>query len=405
MTEKIVVVAGIPPGKSGTGRMIRQMMTKSKRSPVRLDFIYRARPKKPIRALVKNKQWRKLYPVAAEYFWGNFLFYLKLAFAFLSGRGKLLIMHPQTLGFALTRWLIWRWPAGKIYLYVLNSSYFCIRSYNYIPNETGPCLRCQGGAFEQREVMGCQPFPVRDPESASYVRVLFDAVRSGRVKLMAQNERQSRHISGHFGENTQVPVVGLWGEEWTTPFDAWESRQSEPDFFSKRSGPIIIHSFYVEAKGAVWFIELARHCPDLQFFCPFSKAKAIRDAPPNISFKLLTWENGLKATLEEASVVMVPSLWSAPIEGALVKSLITNPFTMFVDNPTAFQNELPEEIALRLSGDPKIAADQLRKALREGWAPDAGAHRRWVRQFRSFNEGFFDNILAHMVSTKAARLR
>ena len=100
----------------------------------------------------------------------------------------------------------------------------------------------------------------------------------------------------------------------------------------------------------------------------------------------------MREAMAASRMVMVPSLWSAPIEGALIKSLITNDRVAILDNDSAFQSELPHEAVLRLSGDPVQAARQLQVALDADWAPDATVHRSWIRGFRKFNERFFENI-------------
>lgn len=393
MTETVTVVAGIPPGDSGTGRMMRQLISKSASGGVPMRFVYRARPSRPFVQLFRSGKWLEALRTAFPYFVGNLRFVIGCLLLSASGSGKLLVMHPQTLGFRRTIQLIRRFKPGNVYIYVLDSSYFCVRSYNYIPHETAPCLRCLGGSFEKQVEQGCVPSPVRDPDASYYTRELFALVRSGHVRLLAQNARQKEYIQRHFGSETDVTVVGLWGEEWTEPFDEWEEREKAGELSAAGDGAILIHSFYVAAKGADWFIALARNCPELKFLCPFPKARAIKGAPDNITFRLLTWETGLKDAIMAARMVMVPSLWSAPIEGALIKSFVANSRVAILDNDSAFQSEVPDAIALRLSGDPAVAAEQLREALRSGWQPDPAAHRQWLRDFRAFNERFFENIV------------
>ena len=109
----------------------------------------------------------------------------------------------------------------------------------------------------------------------------------------------------------------------------------------------------------------------------------------------------MAAALKSASLVVVPSLWSAPIEGALVKSIVANPRTAIIDNASAFQSEVPTDVALRLSGDPAIAADQLKTALAECWQPDPAAHFAWVTAFQKRNVGFVDHILKYMTDDAA----
>ena len=270
--------------------MMRQIISKSAASRIPMRFVYRARPSKPFRQLLRAGKFREGLRSLAPYVAGNLRFAVASLLLIMFGHGKLLIMHPQTLGFRRTIQLIRRFRPGKVYIYVLDSSYFCVRSYNYIPHETAPCTRCLGGKFENQVEHGCKPFPVKDPEAAYYARELFELVRAGHVKLLAQNERQKELILRHFGPATSVHVVGLWGEEWTEPFDEWERRQAAEEDTTRQapSGPILIHSFYVAAKGADWFIALARNSPNLQFICPFPRARSIGDPPANLTFRLMT---------------------------------------------------------------------------------------------------------------------
>ncbi len=396
MTETITVVSGIPPGESGTGRMMNQLIGKSSTPGVDMRFIYRARPAVALRPLVKQRKFGDLLKHGSAYMLGRLKFQAGIRRLMAKPSGKLLLMHPQTLGFELSIELLRSWEKGKAYIYVLDNSYFCVRSYNYIPGETEPCLRCLEGNFEQQAKHGCEPFPIKDPAAIEYAKALYDLVRDGHVKLMSQNETQKRHIRKHFGPDTDVKVVGLWGGEWTEPFDDWEKRDGDASDGGAAEGPVIIHSFYVPAKGASWYLDVASRCPDIDFLCPFPKPIAVETAPDNVTFRSMTWETGVEEAIANARFVMVPTLWSAPIEGALVKSVVTNPRLAIIENGSAFQSEVPDQIALKLSGDPAIAAEQLKTALADHWKPDMTVHREWVRDFRAFNEQFCDNILSFM---------
>lgn len=65
----------------------------------------------------------------------------------------------------------------------------------------------------------------------------------------------------------------------------------------------------------------------------------------------------------EAALVCVPSLWSAPAEGALIKSLVVGRAVAVVQNDTALASELPDGLVLKLSPDPAAAARQLADAV------------------------------------------
>jgi len=389
-SEPITVVSGIPPDDSGTGRMMRQLIARGPALSRNMRFIHKARPKKPVRALVKARDWASLRQIVPPYLLGQAKFYLQFLALMLSGSGKILIMHPQTLGFGATSLLMRRWPSGKAFLYVLDSSYFCVRSYNHIEGERDGCLRCLGGDSTPSHENGCKPWPVANPRGFHYVETLHALGRVGKVKFLSQNETQAKLLRRHFGADASIEVVGLWGEDWTSTFDKRDELVSRSEEPNRR---IVIHSFYVEAKGAKWFLDLASRCPDIEFFCPFPKAASIKSAPPNVIFKRMTWESGLQEIVCSAYMVVVPSLWSAPIEGALVKTLAVARRVATIDNPSAFQSELPERLVLRLSSDPGEAGRQLYAAIGEDWRPDPAVQLDWLTQFQARNKPFVENVV------------
>ena len=59
----------------------------------------------------------------------------------------------------------------------------------------------------------------------------------------------------------------------------------------------------------------------------------------------------MNEAVHEAALVCVPSLWSAPAEGALIKSRAVARAVAVVRNDTALASELPDELVLKLSPD------------------------------------------------------
>ena len=82
--------------------------------------------------------------------------------------------------------------------------------------------------------------------------------------------------------------------------------------------------------------------------------------PENITFKPMDWANGLKAYVQKANYVLCPSIWSAPVEGALVKSVLSGTPTIVVDETSAYQSELSDNIVVRVAADVVKAAEQIR---------------------------------------------
>ena len=126
----------------------------------------------------------------------------------------------------------------------------------------------------------------------------------------------------------------------------------------------MFHGKPLIAKGILYFIELAIILPELSFFIPDTKenVKLVfnADLPSNIFFKNITWETGLLEIVEKAKLVINPSMWSAPIEGALVKSAYFNNNVATVKTRFGFENEVSfVRNHLRLSPDFKVASVQI----------------------------------------------
>jgi hypothetical protein len=142
-------------------------------------------------------------------------------------------------------------------------------------------------------------------------------------------------------------------------------------------------------------IEVARHAPQLEFLFPF-KSRQLKPAsgelPPNVRFEPLTWESGLADEVAAADLVLVPSLWSATMEGALLKSIITARAVAVVDEPTAYSSELPAGLVLRLPADPCQAAQQLVAAVADRWTPDAQLRANWIAQLERANRNLLDRL-------------
>jgi hypothetical protein len=252
-------------------------------------------------------------------------------------------------------------------------------------------LRCLELGFEQAAKNGCTPFPRPDPAASEFAPRLKQLVISGRAKVVAQNARQAELAQAHFGLSSSPPVIGLWTQDWDDVISGERERHSDhrsADF----QWDVVFHGYCVQAKGASWTAELATHCPQLRFMFPFPKPDWFQ-APPNCSFVPCSWESGLRAELGRSRFVIVPSLWSAPIEGALVKSIACARAVAVVNNATSFCSELPEGLILRLPVTPKAAAEVLMRAMEVDWRPDPSIRAEWVARFAETKRCFVPELL------------
>ena len=119
------------------------------------------------------------------------------------------------------------------------------------------------------------------------------------------------------------------------------------------------------AKGLEYYIELAKLLPNYKFFVPSDQKDAEKIigrkiTVNNIVFKHCSWETGLKDVVVNSRVTINPSLWSAPIEGALIKSIAYGQRVATVKSEFGYEREISEYVDLiRLPLDTREAAKKL----------------------------------------------
>ncbi len=297
------------------------------------------------------------------------------------------LIHHQTLGAKWCMEFIER-RRHPTWLCLMDSGFFCLRSYNYIPGEEGSCLRCVGGEFGNAEKYSCKPFPVPDDAAMEFLERLRGYATLKRVKFLAQNKGQASLVKTHFGKDAVVKINGLWAEDWNeiVGYGAMEKSRSS----ATRPLDVVFHGAPVAAKGAEWAIELAGRCPDVSFLFPFEAPD--RQLPGNCVFESMTWEEGLKEKVRAARLVLVPSLWSAPIEGALVKSIALARGVLVVENKSTFSSEIPRDVVRTLPADIEQASNGLKDALRSGWTPDEKKRDAWLKAFIAANRGLLGRL-------------
>lgn len=399
LASGLVVVSGIPAGDSGTGRFVAHLKARmTELAGNRIKLI--SRPERP--ALWQIRLWLRdqAYWFAAKQLirYGFLLirFWWAVSLVLLRRGQRLIMLHPQNLGYRLAIHLFESRKTLSL-MYLLDSSFFCVVSYNHLQGEGGSCLRCLELGFDQVEKNGCEPFPRPDRDAVGFVPRLQELVKMGRIKVAAQNLRQAELAQRHFGLPSCPPVVGLWTQDWDEVFSGSAGLVANAVASPAYSWDILFHGYCLDAKGVGWTAKVAAQCPELRFMFPFARP-AWFEAPANCSFVPCTWESGLRDELGRSRFVAVPSLWSAPIEGALVKSIACASAVVVVDNPTSFCDELPDGLVLKLSATPADAAAELRHAVESDWHPDAAVKARWLAGFAKNKQGFVPGLLGAALS-------
>lgn len=322
------LISGVAPGISGTGWLLRGLIQEVEAGELPARFLHKEE-KRSARGL------RVLHPrnlrSRAVHAWSKLTFPVR-ALALARQPGPLLLLHPQTIGHDLFARIIL--SRRFTWIYVLDSYFFCRAGYNHLPSELSPCLRCLGTDGAPADDHGC-----RDAFSGGpFVPSLRDWVRTGRLGLVAQCRTQADLLRSHFGETTKVAIVPLHVPD-IEPRHAVTPTRPRP--------LAVFHGSTHPAKGIGAMVALARCLPDWDFLVPGRVAESLSIArlfgplPDNVRFQPMTWEEGLAEAVAQADAVICPSAWSAPVEGALLKSLARNGVVVAHPDCTTFASELP----------------------------------------------------------------
>ena len=381
----MIVLSGIAPtNRGGTGRLLLGLIEEQRAKNLDVQFVFVGNRANVARSLLLRNPVGLGQEVVRHY-WRRASRHWLLRSRKLIETPRLVVLHPQEIG---TRWLdaviTRRARLGRITeLFVLDASFFCVRSYNHMPGENAPCLRCLEHGPSEAARHGCRAFPIRDPWASTFVTRIRQQALRGSVAFWAQTEGYRMLLKEFAGQGAKVRVAGLWTDDFD---DLENSFPTVPPI-----ADIVYHGSWHEAKGAQWALSLAAAMPDRTFLFPCRKPAAT-EPPPNALFQNLSWDNGLAEQVQASSLCLVPSLWTATIEGALVKSIAHAPATAVVASSFAFSEELPDGLVLRLPADIGDAATMLR--THAGWQPSAALRTDWLKSFALRNTGILET-LAH----------
>lgn len=319
-------ISGIGPGKSGVGRLIKNIILTNSKPEV--GFIYR-REKLAIKEMLDENKYLSVF---LEFLY-RFIDDIKFNVNCILIRGKeVVFMHPQTASY---RNLFRLMKHNKLSIYVMDSSFFCIRSYNTNPNSNSECLQCLG---DISPYLLCEPFPAKISKTDNIVYLNNLLLLYRKVDFLVQNVNQERLLRRHFGYDVNVKVVGMDTGECVDNVIFPYKYNCEKNF------NIVFHGSSHPAKGICYVIDLAENLPNYSFLVPSSRVEVEvstqRDVLPNNVFCIeMNWENGLKEQVKCADLVINPSMWSAPIEGALIKSAYYNYNVATVETSYGFEAE------------------------------------------------------------------
>lgn len=345
------IICGFPPSDGGVGRLMRYLV---KQNHENFCIIYPTvfYPKIGLRTLLK----RKLYLQFLKQFLKDRYSKIvnKLIFNMRIRRLKsknIILIHPQTIGLKNVIKLI---KNNNFFLYIMDCSFFCVKSYNHIEESFNPCLLCLGGNYEFVKKNKCKPFPVkyRLNENINFLNKLMALSKD--IKFIVQTSSHAELVKRHFGNEVKVYNVGVFSDDF---MDTINKHRNIKETNSKFYVDFVYHGAAIEAKGLLYVINIASKLKQHSFLipAPYDLCKKIlgnkleeKDAK-NILFEGIRWESGLKEYVISSKVILCPSLWSAPIEAALIKSFIFNGVVASVPSKYSFVSDLPKNIYCKLN--------------------------------------------------------
>lgn len=302
--------------------------------------------------LLNNKNYLGLIiEIIFNFFW-KVKFYLFFLFI---RNSKIIIVWPQISGLENVLRII---KNNKVILYIMDNFFFCIRSYNTHPETLDECLNCVG-FIKPHEL--CAPYPV-DYNKSKNIELLQELkLHSNKIIFYAQNKLQKELLLKHFGKETVVKIVGM---NIVSLDESLEIKQNKVEIYDA-----VFHAKSVKAKGLDYFVNLAELLPNKTFLIPDTKKNVSevlvdKKLPDNITFKFIKWDTGLKDFVRSARLVIIPSVWSAPIESALIKSAAINKNIATVMSEYGYENEIKTiHNHLRLSKNVFEASKQIESFL------------------------------------------
>tara|TARA_B100001093_G_C26763171_1_gene986660 strand:- start:258 stop:1415 length:1158 start_codon:yes stop_codon:yes gene_type:complete len=377
---KKVYISGIGPGPHGVSKLIEYLI--SKKTNV---ICPKASPSLKSAEFLKIKA--KIIFIL-RFFLDFIIFKARLTFLIIRGGMTPIIIHHHSIGLLYTYLIIKRFPT--VYYYCVDSSFFCIKSYNQI--NSNECILCAKG--EQREKT-CTSFPAKiSPRLHDLIFKLMQSNYS-KIKFLAQNKLQAELCFMSYPKS-EVNVVGLATNDITEEVNMLntkiqynslrdDEKKYMKDFF-------VYHGSPHEAKGFMTLFENEENL-SVPILFPFSKKQAEDEIfklqkkiklPQHWVFESMRWDNGLKKACNLAKGVICPSIWSAPIEGAFIKSLCVNNFVLIRPSSYSFYNEISTDIVIDFS---KVSLNTISKKIESFNILQINSRREKINKF------LFNNFL------------
>jgi len=335
---KKYLISGIGPGSTGVGRLMNQLIIESNKHKYTNIYNFASQS---VRRLLEDKKYRQFIVEVALRVINSIVFHLKINR--ING-SEVILIYPQGIGLKSFKKLIINNKVVKIY--IMDNSFFCMKSYNYL---NGECLKCVDDFRNYDASCSPLPRPFRVKDYTEFIEFLKSHIMN--VKLFVQSESHKLLLQRVYGQEVAVTVIGMN----TGEFDFTQKIKIKKP---RKKKTIVFHNHLIDSKGFQFALDLAIKLEQYDFIFPSRKPKNVQ-CYENVQYLDITWDSRLKELVMEADLILCLSMWSTPIEGALVKSVYYNGNVAVMDNQFGFNTEIPNNAVLKLKYDLSIAMKQI----------------------------------------------
>ncbi|MDH5647468.1 MAG: hypothetical protein OEZ01_15770, partial [Candidatus Heimdallarchaeota archaeon] len=301
---KNYIICSLGPSNLGVGRLVNSLIEYNETNNYNYEFIYNPVPD------LKNK----LVSIIIRFSYLNDILrriHLKLSIKSMQKKIKniensnVILIYPQSIGFEN---IIQLASNNNVAFYVVDNSFFCLKSYNHLSGEYASCLRCLGSqTFD--ESIDCKPFPMPYSRKKNIDLLKIWKTQSNEFSYLVQNQNQANLLQKHFDTELRVKVVNLYTNEFVQV-------EKKRDLEKEYEFDIAYHGSLLENKGIYYLIQLSAHLRNYTILIPYAKEEVLKQYPSlvhiiklnsNIKFSDMTWESGLKQKIINSKIVVCPS--------------------------------------------------------------------------------------------------
>lgn len=281
---------------------------------------------------------------------------------------KIAIFHQQSIGYDLTSRLLAK--SSNIIFFILDTNFFCKKSYNEYQDKV--CNNCFD-KFKPYNDCYHHPYISTDKEYQGFLYSLKQNQK--KITFITQTDGYSNIVKKKFPysniENKKMHHEKLKKIKFISHLDF----EYEYDFF--------YHAHLTPPKGINYFIQLSITLDKKNFFLP-SHLRYL-NLKKNMIIKKMYWGNEFIEKMKKSRIILCPSIWTYPVESAVLKSLLLKKAVAIIKSPNSFSENIPDDAIIKLSGniqtDRDILLDIINNKKYETYAKNG---HYWVNKYLGY---------------------